>query len=230
MTKFKFFMDFEKEEAWLDEMAADGWRLERVVPTFGKYVFTRLKDDEFCPKVRIDLRIVPRKEKYEYMELFNESGWKNICSSNINGQQYFRQISEGSSDSIFSDKSSEMQRDKRWGNLLAILSTFLFVACTFGIIFSVDAARNAYTGFYIYFIVITSISFAVGIIFLLMGDYFLRRYKRRSTEAITFTETDGTIKGDRTAGLVIRNIIISTIVSVGAGIIVGALLHFFQPF
>ena len=70
MKRFKVFFDFEKEEAWLDEMSEKGYRLDSVNPWLCIYTFTKVEEGEFCPKSRIDFRMVPGKDKAEYKECF----------------------------------------------------------------------------------------------------------------------------------------------------------------
>lgn len=228
MTKFKLFLDVEKEEAWLDAMAEEGWRLDKVIPSIGKYTFTKVSEGEFCPKTRIDFRMVPKNERAEYIELFRESGWENICASNINAHYYFHQMSEESDDDIFSDKSSALQRDKRIGNICAIASTALFVVCILNIINIIDAVRNGDSFSIPMSAVCSSVLFAVGVVLFLIGARYFERYQKRVDADIVVIEKDGAIARDRTTGIFTRRLIVLMAIGFASGVAIGALMFLIE--
>ncbi|MED1410340.1 MULTISPECIES: DUF2812 domain-containing protein [Bacillus] len=109
MWRLKFFIDFEKEEKWLEEMAWKGYYLESN--TFG-YRF-RIAEPEDAT-IKIDHRIFNRRSDFiNYCTLFEDSGWKHIAGKWWSGTQYFQKIDEGSEDDIFSDEMSRVGKYKR---------------------------------------------------------------------------------------------------------------------
>ncbi|MBT2578243.1 DUF2812 domain-containing protein [Bacillus sp. ISL-8] len=109
MWGLKFFLDFEKEEKWLEEMAWKGYQLKSN--TFG-YRF-RIAEPEDAT-IKIDHRIFNRRKDFiNYCTLFEDSGWKHIAGNWWSGTQYFKKVDEESEDDIFSDQMSRAGKYKR---------------------------------------------------------------------------------------------------------------------
>ncbi len=109
MWRLKFFIDFEKEEKWLEEMAWKGYHLKSN--TFG-YKF-RIAEPEDAT-IKIDHRIFNRRSDFiNYCTLFEDSGWKHIAGNWWSGTQYFQKVDEESEDDIFSDQMSRAGKYKR---------------------------------------------------------------------------------------------------------------------
>lgn len=103
MWRLKFFLDFEKEEKWLEEMAWKGYQLKS--DTFG-YRF-RIAEPEDT-KIKIDHRVFNRRSDFiNYCTLFEDSGWKHIAGKWWSGTQYFKKVDEESEDDIFQIKCHE---------------------------------------------------------------------------------------------------------------------------
>ncbi|MBP3040794.1 DUF2812 domain-containing protein [Bacillaceae bacterium Marseille-Q3522] len=121
MIKYKFFLDLNKEEKWLNEMEKQGYQLVRK---WSGYHFQRTEPEE--TNIRVDYRIFKKKEDFQdYVALFADSGWTHIAGSKNSGAQYFRKNSESSSEEIFSDSSSKAGRYKRMSEM------WLSLACTY---------------------------------------------------------------------------------------------------
>ena len=61
---------FEKEQAWLEEMAQQGWLLEKMEL---RYIFKKIDPQEFIS--RTDYYIIRNEEKKQaYLSVFEESG------------------------------------------------------------------------------------------------------------------------------------------------------------
>ncbi|AJH20128.1 MULTISPECIES: DUF2812 domain-containing protein [Bacillus] len=109
MWRLKFFLDFEKEEKWLEEMAWKGYQLKSN--TFG-YKFKIAEPEDAT--IKIDYRIFYRRSDFiNYCTLFEDSGWKHIAGKWWAGTQYFKKIDEESEDDIFSDQMSRAGKYKR---------------------------------------------------------------------------------------------------------------------
>lgn len=113
MRSFKFFLNFDKEEKWLNEMGMQGFIF--VGKSFG-YRFMKNKPEN--PNIKIDYRVFKNMADFEdYKALFEDSGWKHISGTRNSGAQYFRLIHNGASEDIFSDTPSKAGRYKRLSEL-----------------------------------------------------------------------------------------------------------------
>jgi len=116
---FKHFINVEKEEAWLNEMAANGFLL--VKKSFF-YHFHEITNTDHV--IRIDYRNFHRKKDFiDYVTLFEDSGWTHVGGSMHSGAQYFSRKSADASEDIFSDMDSKTGRyecmAKTWSSVLA---------------------------------------------------------------------------------------------------------------
>ncbi len=127
MRKFKFFIDYDKEEKWLNEMANKGYQLESV--SFG-YKFRQTEPEDTV--IKIDYRRFKKQEDFiEYCTLFEDSGWQHIIGTKSSGTQYFKKMDYNSDEDIFSDKKSKAGKYKRLSNMfmeMAICYLPIFVA------------------------------------------------------------------------------------------------------
>jgi hypothetical protein len=73
-TIFKviFGWEDEKEEKWLEQMAADGWKLISVAP----YVYKFQRSEPEKVVFRLDYKNTLDKDYQEYLTLFKDSGWE----------------------------------------------------------------------------------------------------------------------------------------------------------
>ncbi len=120
VNKFKWFWAWqdEKEEAWLEEMAAEGFHLESILfPSIyqfrvgepGNYVY------------RLDYQTLKAKERDSYLQLFADAGWEHI--GDMGGWVYFRHfVNGGEIPDIYSDLESKMGKYQR---IMAVLIVFL---------------------------------------------------------------------------------------------------------
>ncbi len=120
MRKYRlFFTNISKEEAWINQITAQGYRLKKIAPFLGQYTFeehqpiAKNSSQEFSntetsfPQVRIDFRIFSKQETFkDYLNLFEDYGWRHIAGTKSSGFQYFEQTHPGCDDEIFSDPSS----------------------------------------------------------------------------------------------------------------------------
>jgi len=118
MKKFKFFIDYDKEETWLNIMSKKGYELESV---FFTYKFRSIKPENSIFK--IDYRTFKKKENFiDYCVLFEDTGWKHIAGSKYSGTQYFKKIDENSQEDIFSDAISKAGKYKRLSDMYMALA------------------------------------------------------------------------------------------------------------
>jgi len=168
MTKFKWFWAWEdeKEEAWLREMAQNGWHLVQVsFPNV--YTF-----EQGAPRdvvYRLDF-FTRHLDKANYLQLFSDAGWEHF--GEYGSWQYFRkEVVPGEADEIFTDNESKA---KKYQRILVFLVLFF---STLGIILS-DRFSQSRSGFYqalMYFLVVMLALMLYGIVMLWRRIRELRR-------------------------------------------------------
>jgi len=123
MRKFKIFINLDKEETWLNEMAGSGYEL--ISASNGFYAFRSGQPDQ--ANIRIDYRVFTYRDSFEdYVALFEDSGWKHIAGTKRSGHQYFKRIAEDGGEDIFSDKDSKSSRYRRMSQMWLSLAASFF--------------------------------------------------------------------------------------------------------
>ena len=113
MTRFKFFLSFDKEEKWLEKMSEQGWLLRK---NSFLYRFERVEPQHRT--IRIDYREFKNKRSFsDYLSMFEDSGWHHIAGTKGSGNQYFLKAGPDSTEDIFSDGPSRAGRYKRLADM-----------------------------------------------------------------------------------------------------------------
>ncbi|MBN1267831.1 MAG: DUF2812 domain-containing protein [Anaerolineales bacterium] len=126
IRKFKFFGAWQddREEAWLEEMAQQGYHLKEVgfplVYGFEEGVPQRVV-------YRLDYTSLRKLDREDYFQLFHDAGWEWV--GEMAGWQYFRRsVAEGETAEIYTDNQSKIEKYRRvLGLLVILLPTFVFV-------------------------------------------------------------------------------------------------------
>jgi len=119
MKKYKFFSDFQKEEKWLEIMAAQGWHLKEYNNIY--YTFEPTPPQQ--ANIRIDFRDFNSQQDFQdYRSLFEDSGWRHLAGTKNSGNQYFIRMDGDCSEDIFSDSASRVGRYKRQANMWLTLA------------------------------------------------------------------------------------------------------------
>ncbi len=108
--KLFWVWDFEKEEEWLNEMAMNGWVLDRV--GFCNYEFIRCEPGEYS--VRLEMH--PYDETY--LTFMRETGAEYVGRMIM--WIYFRKKTADGPFDLFSDIDSRIEHLNRIGRMLAI--------------------------------------------------------------------------------------------------------------
>jgi hypothetical protein len=113
MTKYRWFWvwDFEKEERWLNEMAANGWTLVEV--GYCRYTFEKTDDNEYT--VRLEMH--PFDE--DYIGFMEQTGAEYI--GRVLQWVYFRKKSELGRFDIFSDLDSRISHLSKIHKMILML-------------------------------------------------------------------------------------------------------------
>lgn len=79
-----FAWEDEKEEKWLEQMAAEGWKLISVAPYI--YKFQRSEPERVI--FRLDYKFTNDKDYQEYLTIFKDAGWELFAT--FANWQYFK--------------------------------------------------------------------------------------------------------------------------------------------
>lgn len=132
---------FDKEEKWLNEMAAKGWALISV--GFCSYEFEECLPGEYTIRLEFLDNRIHSAESQRYIEFVETTGveqvgsyWKWI---------YFRKRKADGDFELFSDNASRIKHLSKIIRLLVILGSFnLFVGCyNLGLYFLHSSSMNA---------------------------------------------------------------------------------------
>ncbi|WP_203333494.1 DUF2812 domain-containing protein [Planococcus beigongshangi] len=121
MKKFRMFMDIQKEENWLNEMAQQGWLCKRV-SSLGIYHFEKTTATDQV--IRIDYQTFRSKAaKERYIELYEEYGWTHLGGRETH---YWLKPADGM-DELFSDDASQKAYLRRLLEYYGALCVVFFV-------------------------------------------------------------------------------------------------------
>jgi hypothetical protein len=122
LRKVKLFLLWQdqKEEAWLRQMAQQGWHLTSVVPLVYTFVRGDPRDDVY----RLDY-LASKADYDEYKQLFQDAGWELV--GEMMSWQYFRKAASADGpNEIYTDAESKVERYRRvLGYLIIFLPIYL---------------------------------------------------------------------------------------------------------
>ncbi|MEG1416336.1 MAG: DUF2812 domain-containing protein [Clostridium sp.] len=118
MTKvvYKLFVDFEKEEAWLNSMASKGWNLTSYTPL--RYKFAKGTPNTYTYRIEMLESIPGTKACDEYIKFMEDAGVEHI--QNYFGWAFFRMKTNGEEFEIYSDVESKLNHLKRVSTLINV--------------------------------------------------------------------------------------------------------------
>lgn len=120
ITRHKIFWvwDYDKEEAWLNEMSAKGWALISV--GFCTYVFEEAEPNEYCIRLELLNQVPSHQESQRYLRFLEETGVEHVGS--YLRWVYVRQKKANEAFHLFSDNRSRIAHLNRILTLLAIFA------------------------------------------------------------------------------------------------------------
>lgn len=125
-TVRKIFFNFEKEEKWLNEMAAKGLNL--IHYSWGKYLFEKGEPGEYIYRLELLEELPSNIESKNYIEFMEESGVQ--CVSIYMRWVFFRKKASEGEFNLYSDYDCKIKHYKRiiyllgsitLGNLAAVI-------------------------------------------------------------------------------------------------------------
>ena len=160
--KWIWAWDFDKEEQWLNEMAAKGLALHSV--GFCRYEFTPCQPGEYNIRLELLENMPNHPESQQYIAFMEESGIEQIGS--YYRWIYFRKKNDGIAFDLFSDYDSRIKHLNR---------ILLFIGIPFGI--------NIYNAFFQFYFAVSGAGIAavnastgafVSLLNLLLGYGFFK--------------------------------------------------------
>lgn len=115
--KLFWIWDYEKEEKWLNEMAAKGFGLISV--GFLTYEFETTLPGEYHVRMQIMEHLLQHPETAHYIHFLEETGVQHVGT--FGRQAYFRKKTADGSFDLFSDGVSRIKPMKYLISLLAVL-------------------------------------------------------------------------------------------------------------
>lgn len=120
MKKLGFYINFSKEEKWLNEMEKLGWELNNKNI---KYEFSKTSPQNTV--IKIDYRNFKSNNDFQnYIVMFKDFGWEHIAGKRNSGKQYFKKIDDKAGEDIFSDVYSKAERYKKLSNMWLTFAMF----------------------------------------------------------------------------------------------------------
>lgn len=78
-TVYRLYIDYEKEETWLNEMAQRGWHLERF--TLGRYVFRQGEPGEYVYRIELLDELPTHPKSADYLAFLKEMDIDVVATS-----------------------------------------------------------------------------------------------------------------------------------------------------
>jgi len=125
-TMWRLFVNFEKEEAWLNEMSTKGLAFTNYF--LGRYSFIDCNPGEYIYRIELLEHLPTHPESQQYLKFMEENGAEQI--SFWNSWAYFRKRSEDGEFEIYNDNDSKIAHFKRISTLyLCIGISELCIGC-----------------------------------------------------------------------------------------------------
>jgi hypothetical protein len=125
LVRYRFFplWQEEKQTRWLEEMARQGWHLEKVM--LRRYTFLRGEPAEVL--YRLDFIRLWGTKRQEYFDLFRDAGWEHVAR--MGKRHYFRKPDRpGEARDIYTDPAGQLGKCRRLALLL--LGPLIYIVCS----------------------------------------------------------------------------------------------------
>lgn len=119
----KAYMDFEKEEAWLNQMAQEGWAL--VDYSWCRYAFESCEPGAYVYRIELLPDLAGRPQSRSYVEFVESTGAQEVA--HYGRWVYFRKKSPEGGFDLFSDLGSRLAHYKRVFQFWSVLALAEFL-------------------------------------------------------------------------------------------------------
>jgi len=114
---WKPYVDYEKEEAWLNHMAGDGWELRRY--TWMRYAFEQGIPGRFTYRLQLLADAVTNPKSRDYLAFMKDTGVEVV--STYGRWVYFRKKTADGPFEVFSDLDSRITHHMRIATMFSAL-------------------------------------------------------------------------------------------------------------
>ena len=115
---WRAYVDFEKEERWLNEMAAEGWEMTRYI--WCRYVFSKGAPGRYVYRIQLLPDAVSAKTSGEYLDFLRDAGMEVVDT--YQRWVYIRKVADGQPFDLFSDRESRIAHHKRVATLFGVIA------------------------------------------------------------------------------------------------------------
>ncbi len=122
-STWRWFSDYEKEEKWLNEMAAKGMSLYSFF--YGKYTFEETEPGKYIYRIELLEKGPKSPESTAYLRFLEEGGV--VCISSVFRWVYLRKEAESGPFKLYTDIDSEIKRLSTVKNLWFTLVWLEFI-------------------------------------------------------------------------------------------------------
>lgn len=138
MKKYKVFVNYQKEERWINEMAAAGWHLIKY--SFLKYTFEKGEPGkyDYCIELLADLPATDKGK--EYLSFMEEAGVEHVTQ--YSSWAYFRKEATGEPFEIYTDYESRKKHLMRIITLLSVVMLMNLGFSFFNLFIASDITLN----------------------------------------------------------------------------------------
>lgn len=176
----KLFIDYEKEEKYLNEMAAKGLALTGY--SWCKYVFQDSQKGEYIYRIELLENPINHPESQNYIKFMEETGIEFVASY-IRWVYFRRKAADGDFD-IYSDIDSRLKHFKRIRMLYLVLSLLNFAI----------GAMNIFNGYMQTKLGMIPINSYVAILSLVVGTLLLTLFVLPINKKITLLKKEKDIR------------------------------------
>lgn len=171
----KLFINYEKEEKWINELAVKG--LNFIDYSFGRYLFEEGTPGEYIYRLELLSNIPTHPESKSYIKFMEETGVE--CVSTYMRWVYFRKrASEGTFD-LYSDYDLRIKHYKRIAALIGTVGGLNLLTAIYNLAFGLYLGNESGIYFNAY---ISSLSWLMVILFTPMFISHIKKIRKMKKE------------------------------------------------
>ena len=174
VKRWKLFLDFEKEEEWLNKKVAEGLAMTHY--TFGRYTFEECEPGEYIYRIELLQNNVTSPDNVKYLQFVEESGAEHV-DSYLNWVYFRKAAAEGPFD-IYTDLESRIAHYQRVIRLFLLLSLLLLAGLLSQVNILISFVEGSYQEATIRVVLLSPLGALVVVAVLLYGRILPRLVKK----------------------------------------------------
>jgi len=174
VKRWKLFLDFEKEEAWLNNQVARG--LAMIHYTFGRYTFEECEPGEYIYRIELLKDSVTSPDNLRYLQFVEDSGAEHV-DSYLNWVYFRKATAEGPFD-IYTDLESRIAHYQRILKLYLLMVPLVLVGFISQFISFISIAESGFQEIAAHLFVFSPLIPLVAVSILLYGRMLPRLAKK----------------------------------------------------